>query len=150
MASPVANPRHLTGAPLPDTRRSSPLASRTLLVAGGVAAIGLAAFLAAAEAPTARDPDLARLLRGMAMIKAVLTLAALGAVLWRLGHPISPGIRAVYLVGTWALAASTVLIAQLVLLPAAALALHAGEIAMLLAAWRDDLVVGRRPGAPRR
>ncbi len=132
-----------TARPVPDAPRARaarpPRARvwRTLLVSGGLVATAVAASTGASEARAAVDPELVRLLRGMALIKAVLTLAALAAVLWRLGRPISAGLCGTYLAGSWAMAAATVLIWQLVLLPAAALAFHAGEIALLLAAWRD-------------
>ena len=119
-------------------------AHRALLISGSLVVPAVVAAIGAPETRAALDPDLARMLRGMALLKAVLTLAAVGVLLWRLGHPMSTGLLAIYFGATWAMATATLLIWQLVLLPAAALAFHAGELALLLAAWRDGGLRKRR------
>ena len=118
--------------------------SRTLLVGGCLVAVVWAGTVGDPEPRAALDPALARMLRGMALVKAALTLAVLGLLFWRLGHPLSSRAAAVYLVGTWGMAAASALIWQLSMLPLAAAAFHAGMIALLVAAWRDD---GALPGA---
>jgi hypothetical protein len=77
------------------------------------------------------------LLRGMAMIKGFLATAAVGALLWRFGHPLSTRMAVVYLGGAWLAAGAAMLVWQLTLIPLAALVFHLGEITMLVTAWRD-------------
>ena len=97
-----------------------------------------AGFAVSSTQPTsAADPELARLLLGMAAVKALLTLAAAGAVAWRLGFPVTPRLAVAYLGGIALMAGATVLIAHLALIPAAALIFHAGDLTLLVAAWRD-------------
>ncbi len=110
---------------------------RAALVAGTLVAITLAAALAQPSAALLADADLAFLLRGMAAIKAALVLLALALIGWRLGRPTAPAVAALYLLGAWLMAGATVLVWQLSAIPAAALAFHAGEITLLLVAWRD-------------
>jgi hypothetical protein len=56
------------------------------------------------------DPDLATLLKGMAIIKTAILSAAAGAVWWRLGSPISSGLAAGYIVSTALAAAGSALV----------------------------------------
>ena len=90
------------------------------------------------------DPELAQLLRGMAVLKGMMVAAAIGILAWRFGHPIAPRIAVGYLAGIGAMAAATVMIWQLtVLLPAAAI-FHAGLFVALIVAWRADGGLPRR------
>jgi hypothetical protein len=114
-----------------------PALPRLLLIAGCVLAVAMAAWLGQPQASAGTDPDLLRLLRGMAMIKGFLVLAAVGVLLWRFGHPLSPGMAGAYLVGAWLAAGASMMIWQLTLIPLAALVFHVGEITMLVTAWRD-------------
>lgn len=91
------------------------------------------------------DPEWAFLMRGMAGIKATLILAALGLLWWRLKHPISHPIAMAYVIGAGLASGATVLIWQLSFIPLAAIAFHAGEFVLLVAAWRDK---GAKPGLP--
>ena len=111
---------------------------RLLLLAGtAVSALAGLAWGAALSSPPA-DADLAFLLRGMALIKAVLVLAGLGILLWRLGRPLpSRPAVASYLIGVWLATLATALIWQLAYLGLAATAFHAGELLLLITAWRD-------------
>jgi hypothetical protein len=56
----------------------------------------------------------------------------------RFGHPVAPRLVAIYLAGAWAMAGASMLVWQLASIPLAALVFHAGESALLLAAWRGD------------
>jgi hypothetical protein len=115
---------------------------RALLLCGCLATVAIAAWIGRPEAYLAADADLARLLRGMALIKGFLALAAVGVLLWRFGHPLSQRMAGAYLVGAWLAAGASMLVWQLTLIPLAALVFHLGEITMLLTAWRDR--TGRR------
>jgi hypothetical protein len=105
-------------------------------------AVGIAAWLGDPSGYLHADPALARLLRGMALIKGMIAIAALAAVFWRLAWPVSKSAAAAYLVSSWAVAGSTMLIWQLSYIVPAALLFHAAALSLLLVGWRD--------GAPRR
>jgi hypothetical protein len=110
---------------------------RVLLVAGALFA-GTAAYLVGD--PTAylqADPKLGILLRGMAVIKAMISLAAMGTVWWRLGRPIAPAVALVYLVATWMTAGASMLVWQLWHIGIGAVSFHAGELTLLFTAWRE-------------
>ena len=110
---------------------------RAALLAGCVAATVLAAWVGEPEPRFIADPELARLLRGMALIKAGIVLVGLALLLWRFGRAVPAGIAAIYMAGTWLAAAASMLIWQLAFIPFAAAAFHLGEFAVLVAAWRD-------------
>ena len=83
------------------------------------------------------DPALARLLRGMALIKGVIALAVVAAVWWRVGRPVSKPVATGYLLGSWMLVGSTTLIWQLSWILLAAFLFHASALSMLLISWRE-------------
>jgi hypothetical protein len=122
-------------------RESAAAADATLLRAALMAAcalsIGAAAWYGDPSGYLTADPALARLLRGMAAIKGMMALAALGAVFWRFGWPTSKGVAVVYLCGTSVLAGSTMLIWQLTAIPLAAVLFHVAALSMLVAGWRE-------------
>jgi hypothetical protein len=124
-----------------DVEVARPLVLRSALFLGCAGAVALGLWLGSPQAFVAADPDLARLLRGMALIKASIVVATLSVVAWRLGHPVSPRLTAVYLGGAWAVALASTLIWQLTHVPLAALGFHGAELAMLVAAFGD----GRGP-----
>jgi energy-converting hydrogenase Eha subunit A len=101
-------------------------------------ALAAAAMLGDPARLVQADPQLAFLLRGMALIKSALVLAAIALLLWRFAHPVSNGFALAYIAGTAVLAAASMLIWQLSFIPLAALAFHVAALAVLLAAWRDD------------
>ena len=74
---------------------------RCLLVVGALLAAGAAYVVGDPTAYLQADPKLGVLLRGMAVIKAMVSLAAMSALWWRFGRPIPPATAAVYLVATW-------------------------------------------------
>jgi hypothetical protein len=114
---------------------------RALLLLGCAGAVALAAAIATAlggpQGALAADPELAFLLRGMAVIKAGIALAAAAVLWWRFGHAIGRGHAAAYLVGMGLVAGATVLISALTAIAAAALVFHVGAFTLLIAAWGD-------------
>ncbi|MBS0393190.1 MAG: hypothetical protein JSR54_01120 [Proteobacteria bacterium] len=111
---------------------------RRAALLGGAALVPLIiAALPHDDAAVARDPDLVRLLHGMALIKGMTAVAALGAVLWRFGRPVSTAVTAAYGMSVWALWSAACLVGSLSHLAAAALLFHSSLLALLLVAWRD-------------
>ncbi len=138
MSVSVANPKAaFIGSTLRTGSTSRPALLRTLLLAGCMASMAIALWLGPPPASVQADPELARLLRGMALIKGGIVLAAVCALMWRFGRPAPQRLAAAYLAGTWLAAGASMLIWQLTLIPWAALAFHAGELTLLVAAWRD-------------
>jgi hypothetical protein len=110
---------------------------RTALLAACALSIGVAAWYGDPSGYLTADPALARLLRGMAAIKGMIALAALGAVLWRFSWPTSTVAAIVYIGGTSVLAGSTMLIWQLTSLVLAAVLFHVAALSMLVVGWRE-------------
>ena len=110
---------------------------RAALLLGCVAAIGVAAWVGDPSGTLQADPALARLLRGMALIKAAIACAAVAAVYWRFGWAVSRGAAAVYLLSSATLTGSTMLIWQLSCIIPAALLFHAAAISLLVVGWRE-------------
>ncbi len=110
---------------------------RALLLTGS--ALLLAAPIAFVEpaAGWADDPELFRLLRGMAVLKGMLAALAFAAVWWRLGRTIGARLTAIYVGSVCVMALATGLIWQLTALPVASGLFHCATIALLVAAWRD-------------
>jgi hypothetical protein len=106
-------------------------------MAGCALSIALAAHLGDPLGIVQADPPLARLLRGMALIKGLIALAIVAAVWWRFGRPISRPVAAAYLAGSWMLAGSTTLVWQLSWIPLAAVVFHVAALSMLLVSWRE-------------
>lgn len=142
MSLPIPTSRPADGVlPQSSADTGSPASRRLrlggMLLGGCVLAVVAAAAVGRPEPLLQADPELARLLRGMALIKAAIVVAALAALLWRFGRPLSHGLTGAYLAGAWAAAGASMLIWQLELIPAAAVAFHLGELTLLVAAWRD-------------
>jgi hypothetical protein len=112
-------------------------ALRCALLVGCVCAVALAAIAGTPEHYLVDDPGLARLLRGMAIIKALIVVAGIALLLWRFGRPLTPGMAGIYLGGAWVGSGASMLIWQLTLIPLAAVAFHVALLSFLLAAWRD-------------
>jgi hypothetical protein len=110
---------------------------RAVLIVGCAIFIGVALHLGDPVAYARADPDLARLLRAMALIKGAIAIAAVAAVFWRAGWEVSKPVAASYLLGCWVLAGSAALIWQLAYIASAAIAFHAAALALLLVAWRE-------------
>jgi hypothetical protein len=114
-----------------------PLALRAALAVGCAAAVGVGLWAGHPQAFQEADPDLARLLRGMAALKALIVLPAVGVVWWRAGHPLGWRLAVVYLGGAVVMTGASVFIWQLTSLALAAVAFHAAGLAMLVAAFGD-------------
>jgi len=119
--------------------RSTPMPWRSLLVVGCMLAAALP-LVAVDPAADAFEPELARLLRGMALLKATFVLTAVAILLWRLAQPVATATAVLYLGGTWAGAAATTMIWQLDRLVLASTLFHVGLIAFLIVAMRDGIL----------
>jgi hypothetical protein len=98
---------------------------------------------ASARAVNEAGEDLTRLLRGMAMLKALLAAFAMGAAWWRLRVASSSAWVAGYVVACGAMAAGPGLIWGMEYVRAGALLLHGGLLATVVLLWRDPAVVAR-------
>lgn len=114
-----------------------PLASRIALLATCLGAGLASAALADPAAMAGVEPELVLLLRGMAVLKAGLALAAVALAFWRFGRPVSLLSAAGYVVGVSTLVAASVLIWFLSFIAGAAIAFHVGALGLLVLAWRD-------------
>jgi hypothetical protein len=114
-----------------------PRGRRSLLLAGCALAALVAWVAGDPSSLKAADPELAFLLRGMALIKGAIVAAGLAVLWWRFGWPLSLGTAAGYLAGAWLATGAAMMIWQLTLIAQAALLFHVGEIALLVLAWRD-------------
>lgn len=116
------------------------------LVAGALAAVAGALLWAQAAPGTSvvATAEMARLLRFMALVKAVVPAGALWGLWRRVRRPVAAGRLAAYAAGLWGAAAGAALIAQLGHVGLGAVLFHAGWVTMAAAAWRDDALVARR------
>jgi len=137
MSSPAFHQRTSNFARL-SLRFSQSTGLRAALLLGCLAAAVLAASVGTPEGFLQTDLQLARLLRGMAAIKASIVIASVCLLSWRFGRSVSARIAAVYLLGAWLASGATVLIWQLTFIPLAAAVFHLGELSLLIAAWRDS------------
>lgn len=97
----------------------------------GAAALGLMAGGAAV------DPELAMLLRFMAVVKAAMAMAAAMLVAWRLGQPVRPAVAVGYIVAVSSMAAGTGLIWQLQHVAMGAVMVHGGLVTLAALGWMD-------------
>jgi hypothetical protein len=98
---------------------------------------------ASAHAVADAGPDLTRLLRAMAGLKAMMAAGALAAVWWRLGAAAPLPWLAGYTVAGAAMAAGPGLIASMDYVRTGALLLHAGLLVTLVMLWRDPAMGAR-------
>jgi hypothetical protein len=139
----------------PAVARTAFLCVLILALAGGLAATG---GDAAARKIAAAGPELTRLLRAMAVLKALAATVAAAAILWRLAAPVSPARFAAYALAGVAMAAGPGLIWDMAHVAAGAVLLHTGLLASVLLLWRDPawdrqwaaLLNARRARASRR
>ena len=105
----------------------------------GCCAVAVLLGLAAGSPAAAQraDPELARLLRGMALLKAGLVAGGVALLGWRLRFPIPRGLLCGYLCAISACAGASALIWQLSRFGVAAALFHGGLLALLVLAWRD-------------
>jgi hypothetical protein len=124
-----------------DRRGNDPGHQRRYGLALLVGAVALAAAPILALEPAVHwssDPELFRLLRGMAVLKGVMALAGLAVVAWRLRRTISSRMAGSYIAGAWALALASGLIWELQVIPLASTLFHSAVLALLVTAWRDS------------
>lgn len=129
-----------TAASSPAQTAMPPALARTALFVAVALAVGLAHGLGQGEAATraaAADPELTRLLRGMAVLKAGLALAVAALVAWRLTYPASRRLAAGLITAASLMAAGPVLIWHMAPVLAAALLFHAGTALLLALCWVD-------------
>lgn len=120
------------------------LARRILLVATAPALAASVVVVAHGNA-TGADPDLVRVLRFMAAMKAGFALIAWAACFWRLARPAASWRTAVYVSGPPVMIAGTAGMWSLHHLGASALGLHLGLLAVLAAALTDpDFISSRK------
>jgi hypothetical protein len=79
----------------------------------------------------------------MAVLKAVMAAGAAGAVLWRLGSPVTLPWQAAYATACAAMAAGPGLICGMAHVAIGAALLHGGLLATVLLLWRDPAVGAR-------
>jgi hypothetical protein len=84
------------------------------------------------------DPQLAVLLRFMALMKLAGGLGAAALVHWRLTRAVSPGVAGLYIGAVGSMTIAPGLIWSLTDIAVAALIFHAGLLVFLVTAWRDD------------
>ena len=121
-------------ASLPVQRAVPRRARAALAVAVGLAII-IAHLLGQGDASAravAADPELAQLLRGMAILKAGLTVGAVSLVAWRLGYPAGLRLTAGLIAAAALMAAGPVLIWHVAPIGAAALLFHVGTALLLI------------------
>lgn len=115
--------------------------------AGLVAAASLATVAALALAdPSASlsgDPELTRLLRGMAAVKLAFALPIAGAVWWRLGQPASAPLAAVYVAIVAGAFAALAMVWRLSEPGLASLLFHASLIGFAVTALREPALMVR-------
>ncbi len=118
-----------------------------LLVALAAAAAGFMATDAQTVArAVALDPELARLLRAMVVLKMAAATAATAGIMWRLGGVATPGWLAGYALALAATWAGPGLLWDMAHLGLGALLLHGGLAGALVLLWRDP-AAGARLGA---
>jgi len=127
-----------------DRARARGRPARRALV--GLTAVALLASAAIATAPAAFvEPDLARVIRFMALIKGGFALAALAGCFWRLARPAGPVRTAIYVAAPPAMAAGALALGSLHSPALAAAGLHLGLLAVLAAALTDSEFLPDRP-----
>jgi hypothetical protein len=125
----------------------SPAAARAVLAVAILAALAGGALAtgpdAVARAVAASGPDLTRLLRAMAALKAVMAAGAVAAMVWRLGAAVTLPWLAGYAAAAAAMAAGPVVIWGMAHVGVGATLLHGGLLASVLLLWRDPAVGAR-------
>jgi hypothetical protein len=130
-------PTLAAGASGTRTASTHALPLRTALLLACAVAIGAAAWAGDPSGYLQADPALARLLRGMALIKGMIAIGAVAAVYWRLAWPVHRLVAATYLITASVLAGSTMLIWQLSYIVLAAVLFHLAALTMLIVGWRE-------------
>jgi hypothetical protein len=132
-ALPAAEPRPARAVRLP------PVLVRRLALLGACAfAAAVVLLLAGPGGAQTADPDLAKLLKGMAIIKTALLILVGSAIWWRLGSPTGSGLAAGYILSATMAAAGAALVWSLTGLALAPFLFDGGLLAFLVLTLRDD------------
>jgi hypothetical protein len=104
-----------------------------------IAGFALTGHDAAQQAIGQAGPDLTRLLRAMALLKAGIAAGLVAAILWRLSAAIGAVWFAAYAAATAAMASGPALIWDMAHVIAGAVLLHTGLLAAVVLLWRDPV-----------
>ena len=138
-------PGPLAASPVPDAARparrrvSGSAVRRAALAVAVAAAVAAAHFLADGAAlaqAVAADPELARLLRAMALIKGAMAVAAVWLADRLLRERLGAGLAAGLVLAVAAMAAAPVLMWHVASVGAGAVLFHAGMVLLLVLGWR--------------
>ncbi len=132
-ATSAAAPRHTR-----PIQAGSALFRRLGFLAACALAGGAVFLLAGHGGARSADPDLATLLKGMAIIKTAILSVAGAAIWWRLGSPIGTGLAAGYSLSAALAVAGAALVWTLTGLAFAPFLFDGGLLAFLVLALRDD------------
>ncbi len=116
----------------------SPLALRLSFLAACAAAVAVTLYVTGAGGLQSADPELDKLLKGMAIIKSVIILFAGAAIWWRLGSPIGPSFAAGYILFAATAIGGAALVWNRSQLGLAPFLFDGGLLAFLILALRDD------------
>jgi hypothetical protein len=125
-----------------DTANPNVVTRSQYLLVSAIIVAGICGFLLtppplAAAAVMQAGPELTTLMRGMALLKSFLALAALMAVMWRLRGPISAPWLISYVMACAAMAAGPAVIWNMAYVRCGAVLLHGGLAACIVLLWRD-------------
>lgn len=107
------------------------------VVLAAVTAFAVGQDAASAQAVQAAGPELTRVLRFMAAVKAILALAASWLAWWRLGYPATPRLAVACIAACALMAAGPGLIWSMEHAALGAVMVHAGLLLMLILGWAD-------------
>ncbi len=139
---PVALPV-VTAPETVDAARDGFLSRRVGLVLTVMLATGAGLALAEPSAALTADPELSRLLRGMAVVKLAFALPIAAAVWWRLGQPASARLAAIYIAIVAGAFAALALVWRLSEPDLASLMFHASLIGFAITALREPALLAR-------
>ncbi len=109
-----------------------------LLACCFLAAAGVTFFASTSGSVPNIDPDLAKLVKAMAIIKSVILLSAGAAIWWRLGSAINPALAAGYILLATACTGGAALVWNMTGLAVAPFLFDGGLLGFLILALRDD------------
>ncbi|MGF1605483.1 MAG: hypothetical protein ACFB22_04025 [Rhodothalassiaceae bacterium] len=110
---------------------------RVMLLLGMAAAAGLGLFLGDPLPRLSADADLARLLCGMAVVKALFAIPVAVAAFWRLGRPAAPALAGLLIAAPAGMAFAAASVWQLSALVLASLVFHTGLISFAVVSLRS-------------
>ncbi len=125
---------------------SGALGWRARLVLAAVVGAAAGYLVGDPSGHAAGDPELARLLQGMALIKAMLVAGVVRLLWWRLARPVAPATAWGYVAVVGSMALATLLAWQMSYFLLLSVAFHGALLGLGVLALRDDGVAlpGRR------